>query len=61
MEEIVVRVFGGEGGLIWERGENRGIACRGYVSTGVQAAIISALKEAVAQSEAELLLFDVGD
>jgi hypothetical protein len=47
--------------VIWERGDERGLACRGYVSDGTQERIIDALRNALEQAQAELSLFDNTD
>lgn len=44
--------------IIWERGRDSGIACRRYVTDGTQQEIINALKDALTQAEAELVIFD---
>jgi hypothetical protein len=56
--EMKVQIISEAGETIWERGENEGLACRSYVVGGTQKAIINALKRALEQAEAELILFD---
>jgi hypothetical protein len=60
MGKLTVQIID-SGRLIWERNEEGGIACSRYLVDGTQVRIIEALKEALVQSEAELLLLDVGD
>lgn len=53
-----VAIFDGSGGVIWERDVARGsgVTSLGYLADGTQKKIASALSEALAEAEAQLLL-----
>jgi hypothetical protein len=53
-----VQIVNNAGEIIWERGQNAGLACRAYRADGTQQEIVDALKNALAQAEAELIVVD---
>ncbi len=58
---MTVQLLDDKGNLVWQRGEDWGLACRSYLTTGMQAKIVAALKSALVQAKAESSTFDVVD
>jgi hypothetical protein len=59
---LLVRIVDSGDGVVWEHGKDgKGVACRDYVASGMQARIVDVLKYALKQAEGEMLLFDVTD
>jgi hypothetical protein len=56
-----IQALNDQGDVIWERGQDAGMASCDYVRNGMQQQIIRALTEAVQQAEGELLAFDDAD
>ena len=57
-KDIKVQVIDDGNELIWERGQEAGIACRQYATNGMQEEIVNVLKNALTQAEVELVVFD---
>jgi hypothetical protein len=53
-----VQITDTSGSIIWERDGETGLSSRAYPQSGTQDALICALRRALTQAEAELLVFD---